>query len=76
MSPFIVSELTALFHEVKEAMAKIKEFETSIESIAKTLKQYELFQSAPGVGPITGATLLVLLCNPEVLRTEENLPPI
>ena len=68
VSPYIVSELTALFHEVKEAMAKIKELETSIESIAKTLKQYELFRSAPGVGPITAATMLVLLCNPEAFK--------
>ena len=38
VSPFIVSELNALFPKVKEAMAKIKELETNIESIAKTLK--------------------------------------
>ena len=68
VSPFIVSELNALFPKVKEAMAKIKELETNIESIAKTLKHYDLFQSAPGVGPITAATMLVLLCNPEVFK--------
>ena len=49
-------------------MAKIKELETNIESIAKTLKHYDLFQSALGVGPITAATMLVLLCNPEVFK--------
>ena len=48
VSPFIVSELNALFPKVKEAMAKIKELETNIESIAKTLKHYDLFQSALG----------------------------
>ena len=42
VSPFIVSELNALFPKVKEAMAKIKELETNIESIAKTLKHYDL----------------------------------
>ena len=68
VSPFIVSELNALFPRVKEAMAKIKELETNIESIAKTLKHYDLFQSALGVGPITAATMLVLLCNPEVFK--------
>ena len=68
VSPFIVSELNALFPKVKEAMAKIKELETNIESIAKTLKHYDLFQSALGVGPITAATMLVLLCNPEVFK--------
>ena len=68
VSPYIVSELDALFQEVKEAIAKIKELETNIESIAKTLKHYDLFQSAPGVGPITAATMLVLLCNPEVFK--------
>lgn len=68
VSPYIVSELLALFQEVKEAIAKIKELETNIGSIAKTLKQYDLFQSAPGVGPITAATMLVLLCNPEVFK--------
>lgn len=46
VSPYIVSELLALFQEVKEAIAKIKELETNIGSIAKTLKQYDLFQSA------------------------------
>lgn len=68
VSPYIVSELTALFREVKEAMEKIKELETNIDSIAKTLKQYDLFRSAPGVGPITAATMLVLLCNPAVFK--------
>ena len=68
VSPYIISELLALFQEVKEAIAKIKELETNIGSIAKTLKQYDLFQSAPGVGPITAATMLVLLCNPEVFK--------
>ena len=47
VSPYVVSELIALFEEVKEAIAKIKELETNIESIAKTLKQYDLFRSAP-----------------------------
>lgn len=42
--------------------------EKNIESIAKTLKHYDLFQSAPGVEPITAATMLVLLCNPEVFK--------
>ena len=68
VSPYIVSELLALFQEVKEAMEKIKELETNIDSIAKTLKQYDLFRSAPGVGSITAATMLVLLCNPAVFK--------
>lgn len=48
VSPFIVSELNALFPKVKEAMAKIKELETNIESIAKTLKHYDLFPICAG----------------------------
>ena len=76
VSPYIVSELTDLFQEVKEAIAKIKELETNIESIAKTLKHYDLFQSAPGVGPITAATMLVLLCNPEVFKNGREFAEI
>lgn len=68
VSSYVVSELITVFEEVKGSILKIQELEKNIQSIARDNRQYELFLSAPGVGPITAATMTVLLCNPSVFK--------
>ena len=38
------------------------------KKIASENKNYDLLRSAPGVGPITAAMMVVLLCNPTVFK--------
>lgn len=40
----------------------------AVSKIASENKNYDLFRSAPGVGPITAAMMVVLLCNPTVFK--------
>lgn len=68
VNPHVISELFDLFEEVKNCISKIEELEKKIKAVASDFKYYELFQSAPGVGPITAAMMLVLLCNPAVFK--------
>lgn len=64
VSSYVVSELIAFFEEVKGSISKIQELEKNIQSVAMNNRQYELFLSAPEVGPITAATMIVLLAIP------------
>ena len=67
-SQLVISELEKLLKEVKEIVSRIEELESSIKKIASENKNYDLFRSAPGVGPITAAMMVVLLCNPTVFK--------
>lgn len=67
-SQLVISELEKLIKEVKEIVSRIEELESSIKKIASENKNYDLFRSAPGVGPITAAMMVVLLCNPTVFK--------
>ena len=67
-SQLVISELEKLLKEVKEIVSRIEELESSIKKIASENKNYDLLRSAPGVGPITAAMMVVLLCNPTVFK--------
>ena len=67
-SQLVISELEKLLKEVKEIVSRIEELESSIKKIASENKNYDLFRSAPGAGPITAAMMVVLLCNPTVFK--------
>lgn len=68
VSPILIEQLRQTAEEILLKIERIKTLEKEIKTLAKSCKNYDRFITAPGVGPITAATMCVLLADPSVFK--------
>lgn len=68
----VADTLKELHEEVKGLFDKVAALDTRMKEIGRQNKNYERFQTAPGVGPVISAMLCILLSNPDVFKNGRN----
>ena len=68
VSPMLIEELGRTIEEIKNKIKRIATLEEEIKTLSKSCKDYSRFLTAPGVGPITAATMCVLLADSGIFK--------
>jgi len=68
VSPFVIEELRQTAEEIKLKIKRLDALEKEIKALAKRCKDFDRFQTAPGVGLVTAATMCVLLADAGIFK--------
>ena len=68
VSPIVIEQLRQTVEEILMKSERIKALEKEIKTLAKNCKNFDRFQTAPGVGLITAATMCVLLADAAIFK--------
>lgn len=68
VSPILIEQLRQSAEEILVKIKRLVTLEKEIKTLAKSCKDYDRFQTAPGVGPITAATMCVLLADASIFK--------
>ncbi len=68
VSPFVIEELRQTAEEIKLKIKRLDALEKELKTLSKRCKDFDRFQTAPGVGLITAATMCVLLADASIFK--------